>query len=144
MPPDIPQQRDVAQLVEPIGVVDHDGVGRRLAEAQELGEGLADAGHVAGDLRVVEQRPRLVAKRRVTDPRRAAAHQRDRLVSRLLIEAQQHDADKVADMQAVGGTIVTEIGSDRSREQQRVERRLVGALVDVTALVRGGEKGRFG
>ena len=80
MAPDIAQQRDVAQLVEPVGIVDHDGVARAVAEVEEFREDRADACHVAGDLGIVEQRPRLVLAGRIADPRRAAAHQHDRLV----------------------------------------------------------------
>jgi hypothetical protein len=49
---DVAQQRDPFQLVEPIGVVHHDGVGRALAEGQVLVEHPADAGLVARDVRV--------------------------------------------------------------------------------------------
>ncbi len=145
MPADIAQQRDVAQFVEPVGVVDHHRVGRAVAEGQELGEDLADAGHVAGDLGVAEQRARLVLARGVADPRRAAAHQHDRLVPGLLEQAQQHDPQQAADMQAVGGAVVADIGGDGwpSREA-RVERRQIGALMDIAALGGGGEKGGFG
>ena len=75
MTPDVAQQRDVAQLVEPIGIVDHDGVARSVAELDELGEDRADARHVAGDLGVVEQRPGFVLARGIADARRSATHQ---------------------------------------------------------------------
>jgi hypothetical protein len=63
-------------------------------------------------------------------------------VSAFLIEPQQHDAYEMADMEAVGGTVVTEISGDGASDEQRVERGLVGALMDVAALAGGGEKGR--
>ena len=52
---DLAQQRDVAQRVEPVGVVGEHGVGGAVAEAQERGEAAADAGHVGGDGLVGEQ-----------------------------------------------------------------------------------------
>ena len=144
MPADVAQQRDVAQFVEPIGVVDHDGVGRTVAEIDEFGEDRADARHVAGDLGIVEQRPRLIPERGVADPRRAAAHQHDRLVPVLLQQPQQHDRQQAADMQTVGGTIVADIGGDAAGAHAVVERAEIGALMDEAAFERGGEKGGAG
>ena len=115
MTPDIAQQRDVAQLVEPIGIVDHDGVVRPVAELQELREDRADARHIAGDFGIVEQLSRLVLARRVADPRRAAAHQHDRLVPAALEEAQQHDRHQAADMQTVRRAVIADIGYNAAR-----------------------------
>ncbi len=140
VPPDIAQQRDVTQFVEPVGVVDHDRVGRASAELQEVGEDLANARHVMGDLGIVEQLARLVAARRVADPGRAAAHQHDRLVAGLLEQAQQHDPGQIADMQAVGGAVVADISGDRPRLEARVERRQIGALMDEAAFGGGGKE----
>jgi hypothetical protein len=91
MPADIAQQRDVAQFVEPVGVIDHDRVAGPVAELQELGEDPLDPRHVAGDLIVGQQLARFVLARGVADTRRAAAHQHDRLVAGLLKPAQQHN-----------------------------------------------------
>ena len=46
MPPDLAQEVDVVEPCEPFGVVGHDGVMLAFAEADEMGEGLADAGLV--------------------------------------------------------------------------------------------------
>jgi hypothetical protein len=138
---DIAQQRDVAQFVEPIGVVDHDRVARPLAETHEIGEDLADPLHVMGDLAVVEQAARFVLARGIADPGRAAAHQHDRLVAGLLEQAQEHDRHEVADMQAVGSAVVADIGGELPLGEARIERRGIGALVDEAALGSGGEKG---
>ncbi len=153
MPADVAQQRDVAQFVEPIGVVDHDrGAGDRStgtviargAEIEEIGEDPADPRHVAGNLLVAQQLAGLIAPGWVADPRGAAAHQDDRLMAGPLKEAQQHDRHQMADMQTVGGTVVADIGGDRAGGEARVERLQIGALVDEAALGGGGEKGGTG
>ena len=50
MPPDVAQELDVVELREPVGVVGHDGVMLAVAEADEMGERLADARLVGSDL----------------------------------------------------------------------------------------------
>ena len=90
---------------------------------------------------IVEQLARLVLAGRVADLRRAAAHQHDRLVAGLLEQAQQHDRQQIADMQAVGGAIIADIGGQRPGREPRVEPGEIGALMDVAALGGGGEKG---
>ena len=49
MASDITQQRYVAELVEPVGVVDHYRIARAVTELDEPGEDHADARHIAGD-----------------------------------------------------------------------------------------------
>ena len=141
MAPDIAKQRDVAQFVEPICIVDHDGFVRPIAELQELREDSADPRHIAGDFFVIEEFPRLVFARRVADPRRAAPHQHDRLVPAPLEEAQQHDRHQAADMQTVRRAVIADIGYKPAGEQPLVERFHVGALVDKAAFERCGEEG---
>ena len=122
MPPDIAQQGDVTQLVEPVGIVDHHGVAGAIAEMQELCEDRADARHVAGDLGIIEQLACFVLAGRIADPRRSPAHQDDRLVAILLEEAQQHDRHQAADMQAVRRAIIADIGDEPSGGQPLAER----------------------
>ena len=88
MTPDIAQQWDVMQLIEPIGIVDHGGIARSVAEVDELGEDRANSRHVAGDFGIVEQPPRLVLAGGIADARRSATHQHDRLVPAPLKQAQ--------------------------------------------------------
>jgi len=54
VPPDVAQQWNIAQLVEPIGIVDHDGIARLVAETQEFCKDRPNPGHVAGNFGVVE------------------------------------------------------------------------------------------
>ena len=125
---------------QPVVVVDHDGAGGAVAEAQEVTEDLADAGDVGVDLLVGEQLARLVPARRIADLGGAAAHQHDRAVARLLQPAQQHDLHQAADMQAVGRGIEADVGGDHARPARCVERRGVGLLMDVAALVERAQK----
>ncbi len=138
MRPDLAQQLDIAEFVEPVGVVRHDCVGGAVAEAQKWLDVAADARHVACDLRVAQQLPRLLAEGRVADARRAAAHQRHRPVAVALKQPQQHDLHHVADMQAVRGAIEADIAADHAGAQCRTQRLVIGALVDEAA------RGRFG
>jgi hypothetical protein len=84
MAADIAQEWDVMQLVQPVGVVDHDRVAGAVAEMQVVGEDLADAGHVMGNRRIVEQLAGLVLAGGIADTRGAASHQHDRLIAGLL------------------------------------------------------------
>src|SRR6516162_10415141 len=140
MTPDLAQQRDVAKLVEPIGIVDHNGVARPVAEFDELGEDRADSGHVAGDLGVVEQLPRFVLAGGIADPCRAAAYQHDRLVSAFLEQPQQHDANKVADVQTIRCAVIAKISDDLPAAEALVKRLEIGALMDKAAFYRGRKK----
>ena len=90
---------------------------------EELVEDAADAGHVGGDLGVGQQLAALVLARGIADPGGAAAHQHDRPVAGLLQQAQQHDLQQAADMQAVGGAVEADIGGHRPGREPRVERR---------------------
>ena len=99
MPADVAQELDVVELGEPVGVVGHDRVVLALAEADEMGEGLADAGLVGLDRLDRQQLAALVLARRIADHGRAAAHQRDRLAAGLLQPVQHHDLHQRADVQ---------------------------------------------
>ena len=78
----VAQEFDVAVVRQPVVVVDHDGVGRAVAEGQEFLEHASDGGDVRLDRLVGQLRARGVLAGRVTDLGRAAAHQDDRLVAR--------------------------------------------------------------
>ena len=130
---DLPQQLDVAELVQPIRVVGYEGVGRPVPEADEGIEAALNPRHVGGDLRVGQQLPRLFAQRRVADPGGAATHQDYWAVPVALHQPQQHDLHQTADMQAVGGAVKADIARHRPSQQRRVKRVLVGTLEHETA-----------
>ena len=135
VPADVAQQRDVEQLVEPVGVVGHHRAGRAVAERQVVGEARLDAGHVGVDLLVGEQLARLVAARGIADLGRAAAHQRDRLVPGLLPPAQQHDLQQMADVQRVGRAVEADVGGADAARQHFVQASGIAALMHHAALV---------
>ena len=56
----IAQEIDIAELVEPIGVVDHHRVVGAVAEAQELAKHRLDAGDVGADLGIAQELASLV------------------------------------------------------------------------------------
>jgi len=47
---------------------------------------------------------------------------------------------RIADMQAVGGAVIADIGGDRAGGEARVERREIGALMDEAAFGGHGQK----
>ncbi len=143
MRPDVAQQRDVAQSVQPIAVVRHHCIGGTVTEAQERIEALADPGHVRRDLLVRQQLPGLILAGRIADPRRSAAHQHHRLMSVLLEQAQAHDADEVADMQAVGCAVEADICRHRPGQHALIQRLQIGALENEPALRRFAQELAF-
>ena len=130
----VAQELDIAEPLQPLGIVQHHRLRRPVAELQELGEGLLDAGDIGRDHGVRQQGPLLVLVGGVADLGCAAAHQRDGLVTAFLQPAQHHDRDQMADMQAVGGGVVTDVGRDHAGVQRRIQRLQVGALMQVAAL----------
>src|SRR4029077_9228174 len=87
----VAQEIDVVELVEPVGIVDHERVAAALTEAHEFAEHRLDAADIGGDLRIGEQLARLVLAGRTAALGGAPADQYDRLVPGLLQLAQHHD-----------------------------------------------------
>ena len=130
----VAQEIDIFQLVQPVAIIDHDGIGRPVAKGKELGEDLLDAVQIVVDLLIRQERARIVAKARIADAGRAAAHQGDRLVPGLLEPAQHHDLDEAADMKAFRRRIEADIARHSLLHGRLVEGGLVGKLMDETAL----------
>ena len=82
---------------------------------------------------VVQQRTAFVAERRIADLGRAAAHQHDRPVARLLKSAQLHDLYHAADMQAGCGAVETDITRQNALVGAGIERFQIGALMQEAA-----------
>ena len=62
MPPDVAQEIEVVQRVKPLGIVDHQRVGRRVAKRHIARKHSLDPGDVVVDLRGRQQRPLLGAE----------------------------------------------------------------------------------
>ncbi len=128
------QHLEVAELAEPVVIIDHDGIGRTVAEGQEGLEGLLDAFHIGRNLLVGQQGARLFLVGRVAHLGCAAAHQDDGLPAALLEVAQHHDLEQRADMQAVCRRIKADIACGNSLCAIGVHLCRMGDLFQVTAL----------
>ena len=84
MPPEITQEFDVVQFIKPVGVIDHDRIGRAIAKCQELLKHFFDASHVGGNDFVGQNRAGVVTAGWITNTRGTAAHQNNRLVAGFL------------------------------------------------------------
>jgi len=112
VPPDLAQEVDVVERIEPVGVVGHDGVAGPIAEFQEFLEHAADAGEIAADILVGEDLAALVLAGRIAHARGAAAHQRNRAVPGLLHPVEHHDRQQRAHMQGGRSAVEPDIGRD--------------------------------
>ena len=106
-----------------------------LVEIEVVLENLADARDIRRDLRFGQQLPRLIAAGRIAHLGGAASHEHDRPMSGALQVAQQHDRDQVADVQAVGRRVVSDIGRHHATARRRVQGSRVGLLVNESALL---------
>ncbi len=140
VPAHVAQELDVVERRQPLGVVEHDGVGAALAEFEEAREHALDGVLVGLDGLDRKDAPRLVLAGGIADARGAAAHQRDRLAARLLQPVQHHDRDQVPHMQGRRSAVVADIGDHLALRRQGIEPREVGALVDEPALVQHVEE----
>ena len=91
---DVAQELDIADLVEPVGIVDHDGIRRAIAESQEGFERFADAFDILRNRFLSKNWARFLLVGRVTDFGGAAAHKHDWLAASLLQAAQHHDSNE--------------------------------------------------
>src|SRR5690606_2069375 len=134
------QELNVAVGGQPLVVVEHDRPGRAVAEVEELLEHRADRGDVRLDGFVGQLGPRGVLAGRVADLGGAAAHQYDRLVTRLLQPAQHHDLDQAADVQRRGGGVEADVAGQHARGRRLVQPGRVGDLMDVAARLQGAQE----
>ena len=137
---DIAQQFDIAELTQPIVIVDHYCIGGAITESKEAFENLADRGDVGRNLIIREHLPALVLAGGVAHLGSPAAHDHDGLVPGLLKLAQHHDGDQVADMERRTGRIEADIARHNLLARQRVEPFGIGQLVDVAALIKRAKK----
>ena len=110
MAADVAQELQVVDAAQPVGVVEHQRVGRAAAVSQIVGEDLLERGDVLLDRLDRHELARLVLEGGVADHAGAAAHQGDRPVPRLLQPVEQHDLDQRAGMQARGRRVEADIG----------------------------------
>ena len=134
VPAYVAQELDVVDLQQPVGVVGHDGVVRAVTEAEVPRERLLHVVQVVVDDLRRHQLAGFVLEGRVSHHSRAAAHQRDRAMARLLEPVQHHDLGQVTDVQAAGCRVIADIGGDDLLAEKVVQSPVVGGLVDKAAL----------
>ena len=132
MPADIAQEGDVAQPIQPFGIVEHQRAG---VEIQQRLEGPADADLVGLDDLIRQQLPGIILAGGIAHLGGAAADQRDGPAAGLLEEPQQHRWHEVADMQAVRRAVIADIGREPPLVQRGIQLRLIRGLVDVAAFL---------
>ena len=140
VPADIAQEVDVIELQEPLGIIDHDGVGLARTEVHEFFEAAADGGGVLRDLLFGEELAHLFLAGRIAHARGAPAEQHDRLAAGLLQPAQEHDLGEIAYMQRRRCHVEADITSD-ARLRGLVQAGEVSALMKLPALGNGAEEG---
>src|SRR6185369_14343037 len=140
MAADVPQEGYIFERVEPIGVVDHDSIGRAITEGEETIEDAPDRGDVGGNSGIVEQLPAFVLAGRVAYLGGAAAHHHDRFMAGLLEPPQHHDLDKAADVQRWSGCVKADIARHDPVDRKIIEAAWVCDLMDIAALRKGAEE----
>ena len=131
------QEFDIAVARQPGVIVDHDRVGRAVAEGQEFLEHRLDGGDVGLDGFFGQLGPRGILAGRVADLGGAAAHQDNRLAAGLLEAAQHHDLDQAADVQGRCRGVEADVAGDHAGCGRCVQLGRVGDLVDIAARLKG-------
>ena len=134
MHPDLTQQLDVAELVEPVRVVGHDRIARCFTKPKERCDIGPDALHVGKDLLLREQLAGFFAERRVAYLAGAAAHQGHRGMAMALQQTQEHDLHHMPDMQAVRRQVIADIPGYRAGAHGCVQALGIGTVGDKAAL----------
>ena len=140
MAANVAQQFDIAQLIEPICVIDHDCIGRAVAKGQEALKNPADGGDIAVDSIGIEHLADFILAGWIPHLGRPTAEQNNRLMSGLLQATQQHDRHKITDMKRGGCCIKSHITRHNGVRRQLIERIGVRNLVDVAAIGEGAEQ----
>ena len=134
--PNIAQEIEVVETVQPFGVVQHHGPPWGVVSYPRVT--VEDALHPR-DIRVRSARASasgalVGAETGIAHLGRAAAHQRDRAVwPGLLPPAQQHDVQQVAHMQRPRRRVIADVAGDRPLDQRLVEALQVGAIGEESA-----------
>lgn len=136
----ITQEFQIVDVAQPVGIVDHQGVGRAVTEGEVVGEDALDAGNVLGNRILGHQLAGFVLEGRIADHAGAAAHQRNRLVPGLLEPVQHHDLDQAACMKARSRRIEADIGRHGFLGQQFVEATFIGNLMNEATLGKRAKK----
>ena len=143
VPPDVAQEIEIVEPVEPRGIVEHERVALPVAIDEVAPEDAPHRGDVGVDLRARQQRALVGAKGGIAHLGGAPAHQRDRPVPACLQPAQHHDVEKMPDMQRGRGRVVADIGGHRARPHRRVQPLEIGAVRKIAARLHDVQELRF-
>lgn len=144
MPADVAQEVDVIETGEPVGVVEHRGVGRPVAEGQEALENAPDRRLVGVNLFDRQKLAAFVLARRIADACGAAAHERQGFAAGALQPGEQHDRQERADMKRRGRAVEADIGGESAGRRLFVQPLEIGALMHEAALQKNAQKVGFG
>ena len=136
----IPQELDVFQIVQPVGVVEHDCIAGAVAKGQKLRKHVLDPGHVGGNAVIVQHLPGFVPARRVADLGGPAAHQNDGLVAGALHVPQHHDLHQIAHMEARRRAIEADVTGHRPGAGQRPQTVTIRLLVNELSFLKHRQK----
>ena len=131
MAPVLAQELNIAQLIQPLGIVDQKRLARLVAERQEAAQRARIPAMLAA---MVASSSNCRLRPCPTDRRPSSCHRRqgDRAVPGALQPAQQHDAHEVADVQAIGGAVEADV-RHQTVWAARVEPFEIGRLMEETA-----------
>ena len=129
----IAQKRNIFELIEPFRVIDHDGIARAIAEFKVFFKNLTNAVFILLNIMIRKQRPLGVFARWIADFCGAAAHQDDRLMARLLQDAEHHDLHERADMQTIGGAVKANVSRKASFPSGGIQAFKIGRLMHIAA-----------
>src|SRR3546814_10829640 len=96
---DVPQEGDVFQLFQPLGIIDHDSIGWAIAKGKKSLKHPANGCDILRNRVSGQKLARLILEAGIADLAGATAHDHDGLVPCALQLAQHHDGYQMADVQ---------------------------------------------
>ena len=144
MPPDVAQEFEVVQIVQPFGVVQHDRVTGTVTVGQVFLEHLLHAGDIGVDGGVVEQGAFIRPEGRVAHFGGAAAHQGDRFAAAFLQPAQHHDIHQMPHMKGFRCRVIADIGRHSPVHQRVIKALIVRTIGEKAALHHDADEIGFG
>src|SRR3546814_18011787 len=95
---DVPQEGDVFQLFQPLGIIDHDSIGWAIAKGKKSLKHPANGCDILRNRVSGQKLARLILEAGIADLAGATAHDHDGLVPCALQLAQHHDGYQMADV----------------------------------------------
>ena len=144
MSPDVTQERQVVQIIQPLRIVQHQSVRISLTIGQVLRKNLLHPIDIGVNRRLIQQRPLIRPERRIANLGGATTHQSDRLAATFLEPAQHHDVHQMTNMQRFSCRIISNIGGHNPAAQRIIQALIVRAIGQKTALHHDFDEFRLG